>query len=365
VPRTKGLKIRLLLPKALLVWAATVAASAPVLGPSPAVLASAAQPQQTSVPQESAPAAPQLTDAAERQGPFAIGAQQYSVLLSEKVLRENGRPVASNVTPNSTLVDLQILDARGETVYQESFSYALADGRFSQALTASASLLSGRGGSALVIRFIEQAASPGTEGGLAAESWQVFGIVSGRLASFGAVLPLGQGGDITVGGVVAGVMRRGGIAVVPLASTAEELEFRAWTGNFYAFVPVRIDWVQGQWGEGEQCYELDSGTLLEKGCLMRVEAHREFQADKTDVVFVQLFADTDGNAYNSRQVAIRADSQVDFLKMLAAVHWATSGERVECRFDNVWLQVRIDGQEGWVHGEEAFEALGLPRRSPE
>jgi hypothetical protein len=26
----------------------------------------------------------------------------------------------------------------------------------------------------------------------------------------------------------------------------------------------------------------------------------------------------------------------------------------------LWLQVRIDGKEGWMHSDEDFRALGLP-----
>jgi hypothetical protein len=28
--------------------------------------------------------------------------------------------------------------------------------------------------------------------------------------------------------------------------------------------------------------------------------------------------------------------------------------------DELWLKVRIDGKEGWMHGEEDFHAFGLP-----
>lgn len=27
---------------------------------------------------------------------------------------------------------------------------------------------------------------------------------------------------------------------------------------------------------------------------------------------------------------------------------------------NLWLKIRIDGKEGWMHSEEDFRALGLP-----
>jgi hypothetical protein len=28
---------------------------------------------------------------------------------------------------------------------------------------------------------------------------------------------------------------------------------------------------------------------------------------------------------------------------------------------DMWLKVRIDGAEGWIHSEEDFEAVGLPQ----
>ena len=211
-------------------------------------------------------AEPQPTDVVERQGPFLIDDQQFTVVLHEKVLRENSGTAASEGTPVMMLAGLEILDATSHAVYQETFPVVLADGRFSQTLTASASLLAAKAGTAIVIRFIGQPVfGSGALGAPAKESWQVFGLVDGQLTILGAVLPLGQGADITVGGVVTGLMAKGGIVVVPLATTAEELEFRAWTGNFYAFVPVRVDWLHGQWGEGEQCYELTGGTLRERG----------------------------------------------------------------------------------------------------
>jgi hypothetical protein len=298
-------------------------------------------------------------------GPFAIGGQQFTMSLEmKKIAGTVGQPPPEGAS--ETLWELEILDTNGNVVYQETFPYALANGRFVQVTTASAYVLSGNGGAALVIRFLTvPAVEPGTEGNPGRESWQVFGLVNGRFASFGAVLPVGQGANITVGGVVAGVMVRGGIAVVPLASTAERLEFRAWTGNFYAFVPVRVDWTGGQWGEGEQCYGLAGGTLQKGGCNMRVEARREIQpGDTATAASLRLFSAPDGDPYNAQTVSVRSDSQTEFLETRAVVRWRESGQRVECTFDDVWLHVIIDGLEGWVHTEADFAALGLPLSSP-
>jgi hypothetical protein len=55
---------------------------------------------------------------------------------------------------------------------------------------------------------------------------------------------------------------------------------------------------------------------------------------------------------------------VEFLLARAVVNWESSGGRITCRFDDLWLRVRIGGNEGWVHSEADFAALGLPPASP-
>ncbi len=310
--------------------------------------------------QPEAQPAPQPADSVEKQGPFSIGDQPYTVVLHEKVLDKNGSPPPSENAFLATLAELDIVDANGQPVFHETYPFALEDGRFSQILNASASLFSSQGGMALVIQFIEQTANTGT-GSPVRESWQIFGLSNGRLTKFGPVLPLGQGSDIAVGGVVTAVMTKGGIVVLPLASAAEELQVRAWTGNFYVLVPMRVDWMRAQWGEAEACYELAEGTLRERGCAMPVEAPRE-PAPANSGVYVSLFPSI--NDQEAVEVPLTANSKIDFLETLATVHWKDTAGRSECSFDNVWLHTRIDGKEGWVHGQESLAALGLPQSAP-
>jgi hypothetical protein len=321
--------------------------------------------QQPSAASGSTQASPPLTNIVSREGPYPLGNQQYTV-LQYRALLENSSHLANSANSTSTLSRLEILDAQGKSLYQENFPYAVAQRRFTRTLSASSSLLPGAGGGALVIRFIERLApSPDAEPPLPKESWQVFGVVNGHLAPFGAVLPLGHGTDITVGGVVAAVMIKGGIEVMPMASTAEVLAFRVWTGHFYALVPVRFDWPHGKWGEGEQCYATDSGTLRERGCIMPIEAVPEPRPSDADTIYVHLFESPDGNLDNSLNVPISPDAHPEFLDMMAIVQWETNGQRVECSFRNLWLRIRIDGKEGWVEGQQAFDALGLPLAPPQ
>lgn len=339
---------------AALIWAGT---SKGVAAQLPSTLSSHSQP--------SASATPQLSDTLTKAGPFIVADQRFTVLLHYKTRYESSLPSAKST---STLSRLQILDAHGNSVYDQSFPYTVAQRGFTERLTASASLLSGGGGAALVVRFLEQRVpSPGATPEFAKQSWQVFGIVNGHLAGLGPVLPLGQGTNITVNGTMAAVMMKGGIAVMPIASTAEVLSFRAWTGNFYADVPVRFDWANGKWGQGQQCYQTASGTLTERGCIMPVEAKPQPRPPDADTVYVQLFAAPDGNTDNLQNVPVSPDSQVEILEVQAIVdwNWESRDQHVACNFRNVWLRTRIDGNEGWVHGQDAFDALGLPLASPQ
>jgi hypothetical protein len=345
-----------------------IATAAPAAGASPQASPSPSPPpQQSSASTATAQAEPRLINTVARQGPFSIGSQQYTVLLHNKVLLENPSRTAGSEDSTATLGSLEILDAQGNSVYQETFAYTLGLRDFTQTLSASSALLPGAGGVALVIRFLERSAPPSqdAEPQFAKESWQVFGIVNGHLAPFGGVLPLGRGTDITVGGVLAAVMMKGGIAVMPMASTAEVVALRVWNGNFYALVPVRFDWPHGRWGEGEQCYALDNGSLRERGCIMRMEAAPEPRPPDADTIYMHLFEAPDGNLDNSLNVPVSPDSHAEFLEMMAIVEWQTQSQRNECSFRNLWLRTRIDGKEGWVHGQEAFDALGLPlKKSP-
>jgi hypothetical protein len=300
---------------------------------------------------------PDLTDITVQQGPFPIDGQQYTVVLYQKALRES-RLKPTETTDGLTVTSLEIVDSKGQVAYRETFSYSFADGRFSQPLIASAALFAGNDGTAIGIEFMQQT---GTAPDVAIESWQVFGVANGRLKPFGAVLPLGEGANIAAGGVVTALMAKGGIVVVPLSSTAEELEIRAWTGNFYALVPIRVDWANGLWGEGEQCYALDEGTLRARGCDMRVEVQRENTLSNAGAL-VQLYASPNSDSLET--VPISPESHVDFLDVQAIVHWSAVDQRAQCNFENVWLHTRIDGKVGWVHGQESFEALGLPMADP-
>lgn len=286
-----------------------------------------------------------VTESEQRLGVFTLGGQTFTVITRSQTISP-----ASSRRFATTVSEMEIRDANSNAVYQQTFPASITDGRFIQTLAVSGSLLEGAGGKALVLRFLEDSGAPSGN-----ESWQMFGLVNGKLARYGAPLPLGQGG-VAVNGVLTGVMLSGGIGVVPLASTAEALEFRVWAGNFFVSVPVRIDWTQGRWSEAEQCFANEGGSLQPAGCNLRVTPTRGSLAEGA---VVMLYAQPEENAYNARQISVRGDSAVEFLAARALVKWQNSGDRFTCSLDNLWLRVRIDGNEGWVHSATDFAALGL------
>jgi hypothetical protein len=288
---------------------------------------------------------PRMVESEQRLGAFALDGQTFTVTTRSQTISP-----ASSERFATTVSELEIRDENAGTVYREIFLAPLADGRFLQTLTVTVSLLEGAGGRALVLRFIEDAEPAG-----GSESWQMFGVVNGKLTRYGAPLPLGQGGA-AINGVLTGVMLRGGIGVVPLASTAEPLEFRVWAGSFFVGVPVRIDWAAGQWSEAEQCFASVGGSLQPAGCNLRATVARGPVAEG---VAVTLYPQPEENAYAARRVPVRRNSALEFPAVRARAQWRNVGNRFACSLEDLWLRVRIDGNEGWVRTAADFAALGL------
>src|SRR5437868_3498123 len=96
-----------------------------------------------------------VDDIQEQRGPFAIGEQNYTVLLHSKHFSKASTPRFAQ-----TLTTLEIRDATGTPVYAKNFPYALAEGRFQQSVSASVERLEGKTGAGLMVRYIQQTAAP-------------------------------------------------------------------------------------------------------------------------------------------------------------------------------------------------------------
>lgn len=295
-----------------------------------------------------------LADTPQGLGAFGIGDTKFSVVAHDKTI-----PHANSADSPETLAVLEIRDGSGTTVYSANFPFDVQDGHFVRPIIAAASLIGGGPNAAIVIRYIEQSTSSLRED----ESFQVFGLVNGKLAAFGAPQALGRtDGGTPSSDALTGVMVGGGVDVEPLMSTAEVLQFRAWTGNFLVTVPVRVDWAHGKWSEGEECYALGNGTSPQRrGCNLGLATNPRPPVDGASVT---LYSGPVEDHYASQSISLEGKSSVVFVGVQALVNWKTNGDRFACTLDNVWLHVRIDGHDGWVHSESDLAALGLPVGNP-
>lgn len=310
---------------------------------------------QSAISQEpGASAEGRLEDAEQRAGPFAIAGQNYTVVLHEKRLANVSDPIFAR-----SLTDVEIADAAGNISYQKAFSYAIEQGRFARGFSASAQLASGNTGTGLLIYYREQTPASPTSALQTRESWQLFGFANGRLAPLGKPAPIGQG---MTGGPFMGVMMRAANGAVSVIGQPDAIEVRAWTGYFYVFVPLRVDWSHGGLAQGQRCMEMIGGGLKEVGCDMRVEAVRKPPTD--EFTFARLFVEANENLGSVEHVVVQKDSKVEILGARAITTWNENDELIQPIIADVWLHVRIDDRAGWIQGEEDFSAVGLPATSP-
>jgi len=77
---------------------------------------------------------------------------------------------------------------------------------------------------------------------------------------------------------------------------------------------------------------------------------------------VRLFQQSDEKVGIPLHAVVKKDSAIEFLEAEAALRWEESAGEVGLSVpENIWLKVRIDGKEGWIHSQEDFLAVGLPQ----
>ena len=293
-------------------------------------------------------------DAERRAGPFAIGEQNYTVIFHEKRFTN-----VSDRTRTETLAGVEIDDAAGRVSYMNSFSYVIDQGRFQRILSAFAETISGKTGTGLLIHYREHMAASSTSVPQITESWQFFGFVNGKLAPLAKPAPFGAP---AAAGPYMGSMIRAANGTVSAISQPDTIEVRTWTGYFYAFVPLRVDWNHGGLTQGQRCMEMIGGRLKEVGCDMRVEADLKPSSD--EVTFARLFVEPNENMGEPEHVVMQKDSTIEILGSRAMTSWKENGQLIQPAFADIWLHVRIDDHTGWIHGEEDFSAIGLLAGSP-
>jgi hypothetical protein len=151
----------------------------------------------------------------------------------------------------------------------------------------------------------------------------------------------------------------GGVTVV---SQPDVIELQVWTGYFYVFVPLRVDWNHGGLAQGQRCMEMLGGGLKEAGCEMRVEANRKPSTE--EFTFLRLCVEAHENFASAEHVVLKKDSKFEIMEASAITTWKQTEELIQPEFSDLWLHVRIGDRAGWIHGEEDFAAAGLSSGSP-
>ena len=228
------------------------------------------------------------------------------------------------------------------------------DPKCEASIEVSASAVNTKQGHGILLSGDEEPSAPGT-------GWwvQFYGVYQGQLVAFSQA--------IGVQGEFMGIVSEARSATAPprprvvdlSGGTANReidvLKFKVWTGNFYIIYPLLIDWASGQLRPAWHCLRSTSAGMVDQ-CSYLVEASAGGRAETT---FVRLFAEAEDNGM-PKHVVIKPESKIEFLEADTPVEWSRSGGIEVKSSPKLWLKIRVDGQEGWIHTEEDFEAVGLP-----
>ena len=78
------------------------------------------------------------------------------------------------------------------------------------------------------------------------------------------------------------------------------------------------------------------------------------------LTFVRLFTESRESVGLPEHIVVTPDSKVEFLTAKVLVTREELPDVTALAVDeDMWLKVRIDGAEGWIHTAEDFNALGL------
>jgi hypothetical protein len=305
-------------------------------------------------PQGAAAPAPTIAEFRRQEGPFDLGGQRFTVDLQMKRLAGQGR--AADPDFRETLATMEIKDPVGRVHFQRTFPYEVADDRFVETTAASAQMLRGRQGRGLLITYGMLPSTP-----LGGESWQVFGLFAGPPSAplHGRLVPFSK--PIFAEGQL--ITEKPGARVVETSQEprlqGDVLRFRVWAGNFFVIIPLRILWFRNTIGPAWQCVKV-TPRGPKPICALSVEAERHPAAE--DMTFVRLRREADEGTGVAQHVVVKRDSKLEFLGAEAEVVWKENADSVSLGVsDDVWLKIRIDGREGWIHTQEDFQAIGLPQ----
>ena len=297
----------------------------------------------------SATATPRLIPSEQTQGPFRIADQTFT--LVKHVQKIEGSKSSDDVT-----VDWwELRDANDRVAFRQEYSPTFQDGSFEETVDVSARETKTQFGHGIMVEggWLPSAPSSGW--------WvQLFGLFNGKLVSFGE--PISTDGDYLGEDVLKyepSAMFRGQ-TVQPVSH--DVLRFKEWTGNFFIIYDVIIDWMQAKVRPAWTCRQMTSKGP-NSACRYKVEAE---PTRGKDLTFVRLFPEPDAG-FTPKHVVVKPESSVEFIEAQVTVVWTTTENNASFGVSgnsgapgsDMWLHIKVDGQDGWISGEEDFEAVGL------
>ena len=239
-----------------------------------------------------------------------------------------------------TVESWELRDPGGAVVYRNTetpVTPPISGGGFDFSESVDASVLNGKRGSVVLVEGDSEPSAPDGGG-----SMQLFGFHNGKLKPF---LPSVSAYELV------------GLGTDPMRGGADILKFSVRAGNFNVIYPVVINWDDGTLRPARICLRPSSGRQVER-CPYEVKADHK---DVEEQTFVRLYYDAEEQGV-PKHLVVDPGSRIDFLAAEAHVNWKGNAKDVylEVQADDLWLKIRVDGKEGWIHSEEDFEAVGLP-----
>ena len=137
------------------------------------------------------------------------------------------------------------------------------------------------------------------------------------------------------------------------------LQFRVWTSNVFVVIPVLVDWMQAKMAPAWRCNRM-TARGMQAQCRFKVQADRV--PPETELTFVRMHSEPEEGMGNAEHVVIKKTSKVEILEAAGPQQWEEGNDGIGLSVgDDLWLKVRIDGKEGWIHTQEDFTAIGLPQ----
>jgi hypothetical protein len=292
--------------------------------------------------------APRVEISDKTEGPFEVHGQAFTFVKHMQKI------AGSRSADDSTVEWWELRDSTGKAAYRAQYNVNFQDRTFEESEEVDARELKTKFGQGILIDGESLPSAPGTG------SWvQIFGWFNRKLVPFGAPISIEggfRGEDVDT--FQPSMMFRG---QQPQTVSRDVLNFRLWTGNFNIDYAVAIDWILGSLRPASTCMQRTSSGAS-SACRYKAEAESSARNQET---FVRLFSEPNPGL-TPKHLVIKPESKVELVEAQVPISWNSDEHNISfgVQVSNhpspaIWLHVKVDGQDGWISGEEDFEAVGL------